>query len=48
MNYVKSDQAVINSFQHSLAAAMGFEAIVTLVGEKLREVINSGSVNEFK
>lgn len=39
-----SELAVINSIQQGMAAAMGFEAIVTLVGEKLRDVIKSEDI----
>jgi GAF domain-containing protein/DNA-binding response OmpR family regulator len=36
---------IINSIQQGLAAELDFQAIVDLVGDKLREVINIGEVN---
>ncbi|MFN8433539.1 MAG: GAF domain-containing protein [Anaerolineales bacterium] len=35
---------IINSIQQGLAAELDFQAIVDLVGDKLREVLNSGDV----
>jgi GAF domain-containing protein len=36
---------IINSIQQGLAAELDFQAIVDLVGDKLREVINIGEVS---
>ncbi|MGO4392944.1 GAF domain-containing protein [Variovorax sp. M-6] len=37
--------AFINSIQQGMAAGLEFQAIVTMVGDKLREVFDSGDVN---
>ena len=39
-----SELAVINSIQQGLAAELDFQAIVDLVGDKLREVLNTGDI----
>jgi len=39
-----AELAVINSIQEGMAAELGFQAIVDLVGDKLREVFASGNV----
>ena len=39
-----AELAVINSVQQGLAAEMEFQAIVDLVGDKLREVLNTGEI----
>jgi GAF domain-containing protein/CheY-like chemotaxis protein len=36
---------IINSIQQGLAAELDFQAIVDLVGDKLREVLNSGDIS---
>ncbi|MBV6450101.1 MAG: Sensor histidine kinase RcsC [Anaerolineales bacterium] len=36
---------IINSIQQGLAAELDFQAIVDLVGDKLREVLNTGDLN---
>ncbi|MDM0019434.1 GAF domain-containing protein [Variovorax saccharolyticus] len=40
-----SELALINSIQQGMAARMEFRAIIQLVGDKLREVFDSGDVN---
>jgi GAF domain-containing protein/DNA-binding response OmpR family regulator len=40
-----AELAVINSIQHGMAEKLEFEAIIELVGEKLREVFAQGSVS---
>ena len=39
-----SELAVINRIQQGMAGALGFQAIVDLVGDKLREVLHSGDM----
>ncbi|HCB01974.1 MAG TPA: hypothetical protein DEP19_06290, partial [Anaerolineae bacterium] len=39
-----SELQIINSIQQGLAAELDFQAIVDLVGDKLREVLNSGDI----
>lgn len=39
-----AELAVINSIQQGLAAELNFQAIVDLVGDKLREVLNTGEI----
>jgi GAF domain-containing protein/CheY-like chemotaxis protein len=39
-----AEMAVINSIQQGIAAELDFQAIVDLVGDKLREVFNTGDV----
>ena len=39
-----SELAVINSIQQGMAAELGFQAIIDLVGDKLREVLRFGDV----
>jgi GAF domain-containing protein len=39
-----SELAVINSIQQGIAAELGFQPIIDLVGDKLREVLRSGDV----
>jgi len=39
-----AELAVINSIQQGMAGAMGFQAIVDLVGDKLREVFRTGDI----
>ena len=39
-----AELAVINSVQQGLAAELEFQAIVDLVGDKLREVLNTGEI----
>ncbi len=39
-----AELAVINSIQQGMASAMTFQAIVDLVGDKLREVFNTGDI----
>jgi GAF domain-containing protein/CheY-like chemotaxis protein len=39
-----AELAVINSIQHGMAAKLDFQAIVDLVGDKLREVFNTGDI----
>ncbi len=39
-----AELAIINSVQQGLAAELDFQAIVDLVGDKLREVLNSGDI----
>ena len=40
----ETELALINSIQHGLAAKLDFQAIVDLVGDKLREVFNTGDI----
>ena len=40
-----SELAVINSIQQGMAAALGFQATIDLVGDKLREVFGIGNVD---
>jgi len=40
-----NELAVINSIQQGMAAALDFQAIVDLVGDKLRELFNAGGIN---
>ena len=37
----RTELAVINSIQHGMAAELNFQAIVDLVGDKLRELFNT-------
>ncbi|MFZ2653172.1 MAG: GAF domain-containing protein, partial [Burkholderiaceae bacterium] len=39
-----SELAIINSIQQGMAAELDFQAIVDLVGDKLREVFNTGNI----
>ncbi len=39
-----AELAVINSIQQGLAAELNFQSIVDLVGDKLREVLNTGEI----
>jgi GAF domain-containing protein/CheY-like chemotaxis protein len=39
-----AEMAVINSIQQGIAAELDFQAIVDLVGDKLREVFNTGDI----
>ncbi len=39
-----AELAIINSIQQGLAAELNFQAIVDLVGDKLREVLNTGNL----
>ncbi len=39
-----NELAIINSIQEGMAAELDFQAIVDLVGEKLREVFNTGDI----
>ncbi len=39
-----AELAVINSIQQGLAAELNFQAIIDLVGDKLREVLNTGEI----
>ncbi|MCU0488866.1 MAG: GAF domain-containing protein [Anaerolineales bacterium] len=39
-----AELAVINSIQQGLAAELNFQAIVDLVGDKLRQVLNTGEI----
>ena len=39
-----AELAVINSIQQGMAAALNFQAIIDLVGDKLREVLNTGNI----
>ncbi len=39
-----AELAVINSIQQGLAAELNFQAIVDLVGDKLRQVLNTGDI----
>ena len=39
-----AELAVINSIQEGMAAELDFQAIVDLVGDKLREVFNTGDI----
>jgi len=39
-----AELAVINSIQQGLAAELNFQAIVDLVGDKLRDVLNTGEI----
>ncbi|MBP1701616.1 MAG: hypothetical protein H6Q38_723 [Chloroflexi bacterium] len=39
-----AELAVINSIQQGVAAEMDFQAIIDLVGDKLREVLNTGDI----
>jgi len=39
-----SELQIINSIQQGLAAELDFQAIVDLVGDKLREILNSGDI----
>ncbi len=39
-----AELAVINSIQQGLAAEMNFQAIIDLVGDKLREVLHTGEI----
>jgi GAF domain-containing protein/CheY-like chemotaxis protein len=39
-----AEMAVINSIQQGIAAELNFQAIVDLVGDKLREVFNTGDI----
>ena len=40
-----SELAVINSIQQGMAAELNFQAIVDLVGDKLRELFNTGDMS---
>ena len=42
-----NELAIINSIQQGMAAALNFQAIVDLVGDKLREVFNTGNIAIF-
>ena len=39
-----AEMAVINSIQQGLAAELDFQTIINLVGDKLREVLNTGEI----
>ena len=39
-----AELAVINSIQQGMAAELNFQAIVDLVGDKLREVFDTGDI----
>src|SRR5205814_109054 len=39
-----AELAVINSIQQGMASKLGFQAVVDLVGDKLREVFNTGEI----
>ncbi len=39
-----AELAVINSIQEGMAAELDFQAIIDLVGDKLREVFNTGDI----
>src|SRR6266508_6070864 len=41
----EAELAVINSIQQGLAAELNFQAIVDLVGDKLRQVFNTSNLN---
>ncbi len=40
-----AEMAVINSIQQGIAGELSFQAIVDLVGDKLREVLNTGDID---
>jgi signal transduction histidine kinase/DNA-binding response OmpR family regulator len=40
-----NELTLINSIQQGMAAKLGFQAIVDLVGDKLRELFNTGNLN---
>jgi signal transduction histidine kinase/CheY-like chemotaxis protein len=40
-----SQLAVLDSIQQGLASALGFQAVIDLAGDKLREVFHTGNVN---
>ena len=40
-----AEMAVINSIQQGIAGELSFQAIVELVGDKLREVLNTGDIS---